>query len=614
MLADPQPTTREAPASAADMSDPRGDPSTGVADPAPRDAHPRRRRDRGRERSRRRRGEDPPSHRRRRRRARRSLIPDGAFDADPLDVLDALAAVRAAGPHAARHAPALFRLASASPDDSPRRDPDVVAGAILTLVDIDPAGTSQWRACILHVAGLNSVDAGADVPHPPATATATVFDREDDGATWASDVASRIATENPNILLDLPIVAEAIFRAATTREGDVSVDEQRSASWAAAVETACRCARGFPEEDEEDATRDDANTEAGAEAGAEARSLARRVVDDILAPALSRAGPDATFARGGAARVLSSVPGTHLARHVAALETATRDPSAWIREAAAVAFARVPADALEVSPEPEPATNAATTTEPRAESTRDVSSSANASSFADRTPAGPTPFEKATRAVAVTERLDALAALLSDDCGEVRLAATRAVGARRAAARAISRRSCRTSARRTRRFARRPSPRSRTFGRRTRGVGRRSRRRTRDDTRTATERRRSSRPRNRTSATRRRRRWRRIRGRRPRERRVDRDSSRGGARFETFGAEDARNARRTRRDDADGGSRGAVAFGRRRGRSRGVLRADGSSPRGGDVARRRSDGTHERRRRGRGERRGDRRVDAPRVL
>ena len=29
-------------------------------------------------------------------------------------------------------------------------------------------------------------------------------------------------------------------------------------------------------------------------------------------------------------------------------------------------------------------------------------------------------------------------------------------------------------------------------------------------------------------------------GRRPRERRVDRDSSRGGARFETFGAEDAR--------------------------------------------------------------------------
>ena len=136
-----------------------------------------------------------------------------------------------------------------------------------------------------------------------------------------------------------------------------------------------------------------------------------------------------------APRVLSSVPGTHLARHVAALETATRDPSAWIREAAAVAFARVPADALEVSPEPEPATNAATTTEPRAESTRDVSSSANASSFADRTPAGPTPFEKATRAVAVTERLDALAALLSDDCGEVRLAATRAVGARRAAAR-----------------------------------------------------------------------------------------------------------------------------------------------------------------------------------
>ena len=434
MLADPQPTTREAPASAADMSDPRGDPSTGVADPAPRDAHPvadeiaaaNARADA--EAKTRRLIADADA-------AARSLIPDGAFDADPLDVLDALAAVRAAGPHAARHAPALFRLASASPDDSPRRDPDVVAGAILTLVDIDPAGTSQWRACILHVAGLNSVDAGADVPHPPATATATVFDREDDGATWASDVASRIATENPNILLDLPIVAEAIFRAATTREGDVSVDEQRSASWAAAVETACRCARGFPEEDEEDATRDDANTEAGAEAGAEARSLARRVVDDILAPALSRAGPDATFARGGAARVLSSVPGTHLARHVAALETATRDPSAWIREAAAVAFARVPADALEVSPEPEPATNAATTTEPRAESTRDVSSSANASSFADRTPAGPTPFEKATRAVAVTERLDALAALLSDDCGEVRLAATRAVGARRAAAR-----------------------------------------------------------------------------------------------------------------------------------------------------------------------------------
>ena len=265
MLADPQPTTREAPASAADMSDPRGDPSTGVADPAPRDAHPvadeiaaaNARADA--EAKTRRLIADADA-------AARSLIPDGAFDADPLDVLDALAAVRAAGPHAARHAPALFRLASASPDDSPRRDPDVVAGAILTLVDIDPAGTSQWRACILHVAGLTSVDAGADVPHPPATATATVFDREDDGATWASDVASRIATENPNILLDLPIVAEAIFRAATTREGDVSVDEQRSASWAAAVETACRCARGFPEEDEEDATRDDANTEAGAEA------------------------------------------------------------------------------------------------------------------------------------------------------------------------------------------------------------------------------------------------------------------------------------------------------------------------------------------------------------
>ena len=289
MLADPQPTTREAPASAADMSDPRGDPSTGVADPAPRDAHPvadeiaaaNARADA--EAKTRRLIADADA-------AARSLIPDGAFDADPLDVLDALAAVRAAGPHAARHAPALFRLASASPNDSPRRDPDVVAGAILTLVDIDPAGTSQWRACILHVAGLTSVDAGADVPHPPATATATVFDREDDGATWASDVASRIATENPNILLDLPIVAEAIFRAATTREGDVSVDEQRSASWAAAVETACRCARGFPEEDEEDATRDDANTLAGAEAGAEAgadsgadsraeaRSLARRVV------------------------------------------------------------------------------------------------------------------------------------------------------------------------------------------------------------------------------------------------------------------------------------------------------------------------------------------------
>ena len=98
-----------------------------------------------------------------------------------------------------------------------------------------------------------------------------------------------------------------------------------------------------------------------------------------------------------------------------------------------MAFARVPADALEVPPEP--ATNAETTTEPRAESTRDASSSANASSLADRTPAGPTPFEKATRALAVTERLDALAALLSDDCGEVRLAATRAIGARRAAAR-----------------------------------------------------------------------------------------------------------------------------------------------------------------------------------
>ena len=93
MLADPQPTTREAPASAADMSDPRGDPSTGVADPAPRDAHPvadeiaaaNARADA--EAKTRRLIADADA-------AARSLIPDGAFDADPLDVLDALAAAR----------------------------------------------------------------------------------------------------------------------------------------------------------------------------------------------------------------------------------------------------------------------------------------------------------------------------------------------------------------------------------------------------------------------------------------------------------------------------------------------------------------------------------------